>query len=87
MADERAISYLVQTFHAFLEGREVSFSNIPFYNSIENNELKELFDLVETSFGVYNEGIRAIKKISDGDLNFDMTVDSPALKPIKTLNY
>ena len=86
MADEKAISYLVQTFHAFLEGREVSFSNIPFYNSIENNELKELFDLVETSFGVYNEGIRAIKKISDGDLNFDMTVDSPALKPIKTLN-
>jgi PAS domain S-box-containing protein len=85
MNDKNAINYLLNVFHSFIRGEYLSDLDHTIHNSIDNPAIKELFDLVDISLSEYNNGVKAVKLIADGELNFDLDTNNPVLDPIKLL--
>lgn len=85
MNDKAVITYLLNVFRSFIQGENLSSLDPEVLDAIENPELKELFKLVEASLFEYISGVKSIKLIADGELNFEIKTQSPVLSSLKKL--
>jgi PAS domain S-box-containing protein len=85
MNDKLIISYLTDVVRSVINGKMID-DLMPFPEDDNiNDELKALYSAIDDLIPIYNQGVKAIRHISRGELDVDIDIKEPIFGPIKNL--